>query len=254
VLLFDLFRTILMFTPQAPTGQVRECTWRPAMRGLRTRALPLLGEIEFDFFLDALFDVSVAIAKARPPEYREVPIEERYTRALARLGCEGPAAAATASKLARLQLEAQAANTELPPAHGTVLRELARTRRLAVVSNFDHGPTAHTLLARYGLDEVLTTAVISIDAGRRKPHPEIFAEALRRLDATPDMALCIGDSLGDDVAGARAAGIDSVWVNWEGAPLPPEGPQPTFVVRALVDLRDILLEGAAPSAPGSGAG
>lgn len=240
VLLFDLFRTILMFTPQAPTGQVRECTWRPAMRALRTRALPLLGQIEFDFFLDALFDVSVAIAKARPPEHREVPIEERYTRALARLGCEGPAAVETASKLAHLQLEAQAANTELPPAHGTLLRELARTRRLAVVSNFDHGPTAHALLKRSGLDESLTTAVISIDVNRRKPHPAIFAAALQRLDATPDMALCIGDSLGDDVAGARAAGIDSAWINWDGAPLPPDGPQPTFVVRSLIEVRGVL--------------
>jgi hypothetical protein len=100
-----------------------------AMRGLRTRALPLLGAIEFDFFLDALFDVSVAIAKARPPEHREVPIEERYARALARLGCEGPAAVETASKLAHLQLEAQAANTELPPAHGALLREPRAARR-----------------------------------------------------------------------------------------------------------------------------
>ena len=77
-LLFDCFRTILLFTPQAPTGQVKEPTWRAAMGALRGRAAPLLGGIEFDFFLDALYDVSVAIAKARPPEHREVPIEERY--------------------------------------------------------------------------------------------------------------------------------------------------------------------------------
>ena len=98
VLLFDLFRTILLFTPQAPTGQVKEPTWRAAMGGLRGRAAPLLGGIEFDFFLDALYDVSVAIAKARAPEHLEVPIEERYARALARLGCEGAAAADTAAR------------------------------------------------------------------------------------------------------------------------------------------------------------
>ena len=240
VLLFDLFRTILMFTPQAPTGQVKEPTWRPAMGALRGRAAPLLGDVEYDFFLDALYDVSVAIAKARPPEHREVPIEERYARALARLGCEGPAAAETAAQLARLQLDAQAANTELPSAHAALLRELARTRRLAVVSNFDHGPTAHALLARHGLDQLLTTAVISIDFGRRKPHPAIFQEALRRLDAAPEMALCVGDSLGDDIAGARAAGIDGAWINWNRAPLPPDGPQPVFVLSALTELRQAL--------------
>jgi len=240
VLLFDLFRTILMFTPQAPTGQVREAGWRAAMGALRGRAAPLLGGIEFDFFLDALYDVSVAIAKARPPEHLEVPIEERYTRALARLGCEGPAAAETAAGLARLQLDAQAANTELPPAHATLLRELAGRHRLAVVSNFDHSATAHALLARHGLDRILTTAVISIDLGRRKPHPAIFREALRRLDASAESALFVGDSLDDDIAGARSAGIDGAWVNWSGAARPAEAVPPTFVLRSLTELRGVL--------------
>lgn len=240
VLLFDLFRTILMFTPQAPTGQVKEPTWRAAMGGLRGRAAPLLNGIEFDFFVDALYDVSVAIAKARAPEHLEVPIEERYARALARLGCEGPAALEMATKLAALQLDAQAANTELPAAHAALLRDLAQQRRLAVVSNFDHGPTAHALLARHGLDQVLTTAVISIDAGRRKPHPGIFATALERLGAEPADALFVGDSLGDDVGGGSGAGMDTAWVNWPGAPLPSTGPQPTYVLRSLPELRDLL--------------
>ncbi len=240
VLLFDLFRTILLFTRHAPTGQVKEPTWRPAMNELRGRAQVLLGNVEFDFFVDALYDASVAIAKARPPEHRETPIAARYTRALARLGLEGAAAEETARRLAALQLEAQAANTELPTEHATLLRELAATRRLAVISNYDDGPTAHALLARHGLDRVLTTAVISIEAGRRKPHPEIFQTALDRLGAAPGEALMIGDSLGDDVGGATAAGIASAWVNWHGAAVPPGGPQPTYVLRSLVDVRSIL--------------
>ena len=239
-ILFDLFRTVLLFTPQAPTGQVKEPTWRAAMGSLRGRAATLLDGIEFDFFVDALYDVSVAIAKARPPEYRELPIEERYARALARLGCEGPSARAMATKLAALQLDAQAANTELPAAHAALLRDLARERRLAVVSNFDHGPTAHGLLARHGLDQVLTTAVISIDIGRRKPHPAIFTTALERLGATPNEALFVGDSLAEDVGGAAAAGMDTAWVNWAGGALPADGPQPTYVLRALPELREAL--------------
>jgi len=47
VLLFDLFRTILLFTRHAPTGQVKEPTWRPAMQELRGRAQTLLGDVEF---------------------------------------------------------------------------------------------------------------------------------------------------------------------------------------------------------------
>jgi HAD superfamily hydrolase (TIGR01509 family) len=241
VLLFDLFRTILLFTRHAPTGQVKEPTWRPAMQELRGRAQTLLGGVEFDFFLDALYDASLAIARACPPEHRETPITVRYERALARLGLEGATAVSTAAKLARLQLDAQAANTELPTAHRTLLLALARQRRLAVISNFDDAPTAHALLARHGLDQLLTAAVISIDVDRRKPHPGIFHEALRRLDAQPGDALMIGDSLGEDIGGADAAGIDSVWVNWHGAVLPAGGPQPTHVVQALVRVPELLV-------------
>ena len=240
VLLFDLFRTILIHTPQAPSNQVREPGWRAAMGALRGRAMVLLGGIEFDFFVDALYDVSVAIAKARAPEHREVTIEDRYARALARLGCEGSGAADTAARLARLQLDTLSANTNLPPAHAALLRELARDRRLALISNFDHSDTVRALLARDGLDQLLTATLVSIDVDRRKPHPGIFREALRRLDATPDMALMIGDSLGDDVAGAAAAGIDSAWVNWHGAALPADGPRPTYDLGALTDLREVL--------------
>jgi HAD superfamily hydrolase (TIGR01509 family) len=242
VLLFDLFRTVLLFTPQAPTGQVREPHWRSAMEALRGRATALLGGIEFDFFVDALYDVSVAIAKARAPEHLEVPIEERYGRALARLGCEGPTATATAARLARLQLDAQAANTDLPPAHATVLRDIARTHRLALVSNFDHSATAHALLARHDLDRVFSAVLFSIDFGRRKPHPAIFQEALSRLDAPPSAALFVGDSLDDDVAGARGAGIDSAWIDWAGAPLPTNAVPPTFTLSALTDLPSLLTD------------
>jgi putative hydrolase of the HAD superfamily len=213
------------------------------MGELRGRAVPLLGGVEFDFFLDALYDASLAIAKARPPEHREVPIEERYRRALARLGCEGPQAAATAAQLAQLQLEAQAANTELPAEHGALLRELSRTRRLALVSNFDHGPTAHAILAHHGLGDVFSTVVVSIDVGRRKPHPEIFLEAVRRLGVAPSEALMVGDSLGDDVAGAHAAGLDSAWVSW-GATRPFDGPAPTYTLATLTELRGLLASAA----------
>jgi putative hydrolase of the HAD superfamily len=238
-LLFDCFRTILLFTPRAPTGQVKESTWRGAMGTLRGRAAPLLGSIEFDFFLDALYDVSVAIAKARPPEHREVPIEERYRRAMARLGCEGPDATGIAAQIAHLQLEAQAANTEMPPEHGALLRALAHSRRLALVSNFDHGPTAHQILRHHGIADLFSTVVVSIEFGRRKPHPAIFAEAVARLGVGATDALMVGDSLGDDVAGAQAAGIDTAWVSWGNA-APDGGPRPTHVLKGLIELPQAL--------------
>src|SRR5215468_1948647 len=112
-LLFDLFRTVVVFTPQAPTGQVHEPTWRAAMTAQRDQFAPLLSGTQLDAFLDALVAASDEIARARAPEYFEVPIAERYSRALRRLGYAAARAAELAPRLAQMQLAALVANTEL---------------------------------------------------------------------------------------------------------------------------------------------
>jgi len=44
-----------------------------------------------------------------------------------------------------------------------------------------------------------------------KPHPPIYARARAMLGgAAPERVLCIGDSLRTDIAGANAAGLDSL--------------------------------------------
>jgi len=45
-----------------------------------------------------------------------------------------------------------------------------------------------------------------------KPDPAIYAAALSMLKLSPGRVLAVGDSLRTDISGARAAGLDSVWV------------------------------------------
>lgn len=237
--LFDLFRTVILFTPMAPTGKVRESTWRTAMKALEPRFAELLPDRGFEGFLDALVAATEEIAQNRPPDYFEVPIAERYRRGLARLGCDGRDAPSIAAELAGLQLAAQSANAFLPAEHRALLEELARDRPLALVTNYDDGPMVHALLAREGLGRLFSAVVISMELGRRKPHPAIFEEALRRLEARADEALFVGDSLGADVGGARAVGMDAVWVNRTGKALPADAAAPTYVVANLPEVGSI---------------
>ena len=79
---------------------------------------------------------------------------------------------------------------------------------------------------------------MSIEVDRRKPHPAIFAEALRAPRRRPPAdALMIGDSLGDDVAGAQAAGIDSGVGELGRVRAAGGAAEPTYVLPTLACLR-----------------
>ncbi len=91
--------------------------------------------------------------------------------------------------------------------------------------------------------------IISEEFGHWKPDLAIFAEALRLGGATAREAVFIGDSVEHDMAGARAAGIRSVWVNRTGRPWPAMEPPPDFQIAALSDLPR-LLGGTSSATPG----
>jgi len=70
-----------------------------------------------------------------------------------------------------------------------------------------------------------------------KPHRPIFEIALERLGCQPPEAAMVGDSLATDVAGGRAAGMATVWVDGSGARRG-QG-DATVTVRDLVELREL---------------
>lgn len=96
----------------------------------------------------------------------------------------------------------------------------ARGLRLVVVSNWD--VSLHDVLTRVGLGPLLDGIVTSAEAGARKPAAAIFERALRLAGVRAGDAVHAGDSADEDVAGARAAGIEPVLVRRAdaGAPVP----------------------------------
>jgi putative hydrolase of the HAD superfamily len=82
--------------------------------------------------------------------------------------------------------------------------------RLGVVSNFD--ARLPRLLAACGLAESFDAVVYSEEVGVEKPHPAIFEELLERLGHPAGDVLHVGDSRRDDVEGARAVGMEALWL------------------------------------------
>jgi FMN phosphatase YigB (HAD superfamily) len=90
---------------------------------------------------------------------------------------------------------------------------------LFIVSNWDC--SLPSWLAHTGLLELVAGVVTSAEAGSAKPDPGIFEHALELAGARADGTVHVGDSIGNDIAGARAAGIRGVLVR-HGGPVPPE--------------------------------
>jgi putative hydrolase of the HAD superfamily len=90
-------------------------------------------------------------------------------------------------------------------------------------------------LAEAGLEDLLDGAVSSAAAGAAKPDPAVFRTALALAGAGPEEAVHVGDSLENDVAGARAAGIRAILLERAG-----EAPAGIPSVRTLAEVSSLL--------------
>ena len=77
------------------------------------------------------------------------------------------------------------------------------------------------------------------DLGVAKPEPAIFHHALATLDARPDTAAMVGNSLRSDIAGAQGVGLQAIWLNRQGAPLD-LGIAPDAEIEGLAGLEAVL--------------
>jgi putative hydrolase of the HAD superfamily len=125
------------------------------------------------------------------------------------------------------------------PDVGPALAALKQRRhRLVVVSNWD--VSLHAVLERLSIAPLLDGIITSAQAGARKPDPAIFDRALRVAGVAPDHAIHVGDSLEEDVAGARRSGIEPVLIRRDGTITSAD-------VRTIASLADLV--GGRPPLP-----
>jgi len=113
----------------------------------------------------------------------------------------------------------------------TALRR--RGLRLVVVSNWDC--SLPHWLDRAGVGALVDGAVSSAVVGAPKPAAAVFEAGLELAGCSPGEAVHVGDSLGNDVEGARAAGLRAILIQREG-----DAPAGVETVRSLAELSAIV--------------
>jgi HAD superfamily hydrolase (TIGR01549 family) len=111
-----------------------------------------------------------------------------------------------------------------------LLTTLSEDYKVALLSNaWLEAP--RQLLRDMGYGRWFDVMVVSYDIEIAKPDPRIFQHTLNLLGVEPHEAVMVGDSIIADMEGATNAGLESVWVDYEGT-----GEWPGYKVSVLSEL------------------
>lgn len=206
-----------------------------------------LKEIYVDYQFDQYFDTFEAFYDYYMPhnlqlwaQYRNNEID-RQTLILERfryvLRIKGIEDAESALKLNHDFLERTTTKTRLVPGAIELLEYLRPSYKMYILSN-GFREVQFRKLSNSGLASYFIRMVLSEDANIQKPHKKIFDFALVNTNSRRNETLMIGDSWDADIIGAHNAKIDQLWLNPEE--LPAKGFTPTFTVRSLLEIKEIL--------------
>ena len=161
---------------------------------------------------------------------------EVFAKALALQGKEasGDASGFLSSEFAATRRARQ----RLLPGAREVLSELASGYSLALLTN-GAPDLQREKIGATGLDPLFNAVAVSGEYGIGKPLPEIFHRLLGELGVTPSEAVMVGNSLERDIAGARNAGIRSIWIRVPGSEEHAEV-VPDHTITALSEIPQVL--------------
>ena len=164
---------------------------------------------------------------------------EAWRRTLRGLGCDDESLARRAAQIHRqLALAAHSLFDDVPE----ILALAAGARvPLGLVTN-GASDTQREKLRALDIERCFDAIVISGEVGIAKPNPVVFEFALNRLGVGQEGVWHVGDSLAADVAGARAAGLTSVWLNRTERARVEGEPEPHLEIRSLSELTPLLAE------------
>lgn len=94
-----------------------------------------------------------------------------------------------------------------------ILKHLAPNYELHIITN-GFTEVQHKKMEKSDLTKYFKTIITSEDAGVKKPNPRIFQYALNETNATSRESIMIGDNWEADIMGAKDAGFDVIYCNF----------------------------------------
>jgi len=149
-----------------------------------------------------------------------------------------------AGKLTRLWRDRDGRRVARPDVKQVVIELSKRGYCLGIIANTITETEIPDWLEEAGLSQYFETVILSSILGRRKPGPEIYLEAARRVGVDPARSVYVGDNPSRDILGTRRAGFGMAIILMEPDTLEKEPAtgedQPDKVIHEFSELLDIF--------------
>jgi HAD superfamily hydrolase (TIGR01662 family) len=156
----------------------------------------------------------------------------------------GEKIAPLAGKLTRLWRDHDGRRIPRPDVRETVIELHRRGYILGIIANTITETEIPDWMDSDGLTNYFKAVVLSSKVAIRKPNPEIYWEAARRVGVEPAKCAYVGDNPVRDVEGTQAAGYGMMILFSEPATLAKEPPnievKPDCTIRQMKELLDIF--------------
>ncbi len=147
-------------------------------------------------------------------------------------------------RLTRLWRDKDGRRVPRPDVKDVVIELSRRGYLLGIIANTITETEIPDWMEADGLTAYFKSVVLSSKVAIRKPNPEIYWEAARRLGVEPCQCVYVGDNPVRDVDGCQAAGFAMMIIFWEPATMAKEPPtgehKPDYVIHSCSELLDIF--------------
>jgi putative hydrolase of the HAD superfamily len=163
-------------------------------------------------FLEAYIEAHEKYRVVRYEQLREVTNAVWVCEALNRLGCSVSVDDSRIKTALNVFFQDYVNSLEFRPCTKKLIKRIKENCKLGLVSNFTYAPVIYASLRKLGINQFFDVVMVSDENGWRKPHTQIFQDALGKLLVKAEEAVFIGDSPLEDIKGAKEIGMKTVFV------------------------------------------
>lgn len=116
-----------------------------------------------------------------------------------------------------------------------ILNHLQKRYRLHIITN-GFKEVQLLKIKNSKLESYFSTITTSDETGVKKPHPDIFYNAINKAKATPEKSLMIGDSMEADIEGAQKVGMKTMFFNHRNE----KSTLPSVCIKQLNEIKNYL--------------